>query len=541
MPTLFRLLARLQNILRRAGIVSAIVAVLGLALAASASAAPLLWTVNNGTNSVSTINTATKAVVGTSIPVAEKPNWIAITPNGKRALVTTFQGDDLTVIETGTRNPVGSLPLTANPEQVVTSPEGTAYLTIESSEKVFVVNPESPAITGSFTVAKEASALAVAPSGKLLYVGSALNAISVIDTSTGKPIRNPIEVGGFPQQIVVTPNGNTVYALVAGVKGIVAINAVSGSTQTIATAVEPEGLAVSPDGTHFYATVGSEVVIGQTNGNTLATVGIPVGAGAAEIALTPDGKTGYVAGGEKVTPVNLAAGRAETSIPLPAGSGASQLVVAPDQSPTAIFSPPAVIAGVPANFSGTASTDPDGSIAAWDWSFGDGATANGSIVDHTYVGPGTYNASLSVIDDEGCGEAEVFTGRTAYCSGNPLAKVVHPVEAKIPPVLCTNRFRFGAIVHNRRNGTVRVQVKLPAAGSLFLFGKKIHAVTRKSVKAGSTFLTLHARVRINKRLKKVHHTRVRYRLTFYPAAGCSPNTKHSSVALLRAPHKRHHR
>ncbi len=109
----------------------------------------------------------------------------------------------------------------------------------------------------------------------------------------------------------------------------------------------------------------------------------------------------------------------------------------------------------------------------------------------------------------------------------------------MPPIRCTAKFAFGRLVHNRKNGTVRLQVKLPGPGSILLFGKKIHAVTRKVKKAGSMFLTLHARVELNKRLKKIHRTRVRFRLTFTPTAGCGFKTVHRSVALVRAPRRKH--
>ena len=98
------------------------------------------------------------------------------------------------------------------------------------------------------------------------------------------------------------------------------------------------------------------------------------------------------------------------------------------------------------------------------------------------------------------------------------------------------------MTHNRKNGTVRLQVKVASTGSILLFGKKVHAVTRKVKKAGSMFLTIHARVMLNKRLKKIHRTNVRVRVTFTPTAGCgAPKTVHRSIALVRAPRKRHHR
>jgi hypothetical protein len=84
-----------------------------------------------------------------------------------------------------------------------------------------------------------------------------------------------------------------------------------------------------------------------------------------------------------------------------------------------------------------------------------------------------------------------------------------------------------------------LQVKLPDAGSILLFGKKVHAVTRKVKAKGSMFLTIHARVELNKRLKKIHRTTVKIRVTFTPTGGI-PKTVHRSLVLLRAPKKKHH-
>lgn len=49
-------------------------------------------------------------------------------------------------------------------------------------------------------------------------------------------------------------------------------------------------------------------------------------------------------------------------------------------------------------FDGTHSLDPDGAIRSYRWKFGDGAKAEGPIVEHTYTAPGTYRPSLTVTD-----------------------------------------------------------------------------------------------------------------------------------------------
>ena len=53
-------------------------------------------------------------------------------------------------------------------------------------------------------------------------------------------------------------------------------------------------------------------------------------------------------------------------------------------------------------FSGTLSSDSDGSIVAWHWDFGDGTTADGAADPaHVYTQAGNYTATLTVTDDGG--------------------------------------------------------------------------------------------------------------------------------------------
>jgi len=47
------------------------------------------------------------------------------------------------------------------------------------------------------------------------------------------------------------------------------------------------------------------------------------------------------------------------------------------------------------------STDSDGTVVGWSWSFGDGATSDQQNPQHTYASGGTYTVSLTVTDDDG--------------------------------------------------------------------------------------------------------------------------------------------
>ncbi|MFC2079066.1 PKD domain-containing protein [Candidatus Bipolaricaulota bacterium] len=53
------------------------------------------------------------------------------------------------------------------------------------------------------------------------------------------------------------------------------------------------------------------------------------------------------------------------------------------------------------DFDASASHDPDGSIVAYQWDFGDGDVGAGQTTTHQYAGYGTYNVILTVYDNVG--------------------------------------------------------------------------------------------------------------------------------------------
>ena len=52
-------------------------------------------------------------------------------------------------------------------------------------------------------------------------------------------------------------------------------------------------------------------------------------------------------------------------------------------------------------FDGTGSSDPDGSVANYAWSFGDGNTGTGPNPTHSYAAAGKYFVTLTVTDNDG--------------------------------------------------------------------------------------------------------------------------------------------
>ncbi len=70
-----------------------------------------------------------------------------------------------------------------------------------------------------------------------------------------------------------------------------------------------------------------------------------------------------------------------------------------NQPPSAVIS--ASCAGSTCSFDGTGSADPDGTIAGYAWTFGDGSTGTGPTVSHSYASGGTFTVGLTVTDNQG--------------------------------------------------------------------------------------------------------------------------------------------
>lgn len=78
-----------------------------------------------------------------------------------------------------------------------------------------------------------------------------------------------------------------------------------------------------------------------------------------------------------------------------------------DQAPTAAFT--SACTALACSFNGSGSTDSDGSIASYAWTFGDGTSDTGATPAHSYAAAGTYAVTLTVTDNQGASNAVTHT------------------------------------------------------------------------------------------------------------------------------------
>ena len=171
------------------------------------------------------------ALKTTPIPVGIKPLGVAITLDGKWVYVANQGSNSVSVINTATNNVTATVPVGSEPYEVALDPHGKrVYVTNEVSNSVSVINTATNNVTATVPVGSHPTGVAVTPDGKKVYVAnhnSYKGTVSVINTTTYKV--TTIDVQGVNLcGVAVTHDGSFVYVTATGSKntsgGIFVIN-----------------------------------------------------------------------------------------------------------------------------------------------------------------------------------------------------------------------------------------------------------------------------------------------------------------------------
>ncbi len=161
----------------------------------------------------------------------------------------------------------------------------------------------------------------------------------------------------------------------------------------------------APDGIALIDDTGAVVEFLSYEGSFTAADGAAAGTsstdvGVAESSSTPVGHSLQL-GGTGSTSADFTWQSAQANTAGAVNTGQTFGGGAPaNQSPTAVANGPySAEQGTTVSFSSAGSSDPDGSIVAWFWDFGDGATSTQANPGHAYATAGTYTVTLTVTDD----------------------------------------------------------------------------------------------------------------------------------------------
>jgi YVTN family beta-propeller protein len=419
----------------RRGIFAVLVAAFGVLAFVPGAFARDAFVANSGSGTVSVIDTASNSVVA-NVVVGKEPVDVAISPDGTRAYVVNKGSNSVSVIGTVTDSVVANVAVGKEPAGIGISPNGAyAYVSNFGDNTVSVIGTATESVIANIVVGKEPEGIAIAPDSRFAYVAQRSGGISVID-SNGFSAVGAINDDSLPHsRLAIGPRGDRGFVTNPESASISAFNPATRDLvgPPIGVGADPAGIAIGPNGSTAYAALPSSGAITPVDTALDAPLSGPVGGfpGATGVAIEPSGLQGYVSdgGGGSVSVLDATRNAAVAGIGV--GSKPAGIAVVPDQGPVASFwiSPDRRRAKQRLAFHGAGSFDPDGQIADYAWSFGDGTHVEGSAQTriHRYRKPGEYLATLTVTDGEGCSAEQVFTGQTVSCNGSPAAVYTVPV------------------------------------------------------------------------------------------------------------------
>lgn len=453
---------------------------LTLALAAPASASQRIYVTDFGDGEVAAAPVAADGTVGSLLtPTATtggSNEGVTVTPDGERLLTGDVSGGTLAAF--GVASATGAL---TGPVTTATSNQGNGLVVTPDGRFVYQANTPDirgfslaadgsvgAAVPGSpFTPSDAAYGLAVTPDGKYLYSasvpGSSVGAFSIgADGKLTELPGSPYPSAALPFAISITPDGRHLYVpartgspqKVFGydIASSGALSAAPGSPVNMAGGVGNSfGSTITADGRYFFT---ANFDTGDVSGFAIGSAGAlaelpgsPYALGGSASAITSDatGSHIFVANDARTSVDVLAVGSngvptAVSGSPFEVGAEGDfqSVALSPAQPPAAALSQ--TRSGNAVTFDASNSTD-DGEIVEYLYDFGDGSTLDTTSQrpSHKYKQAGTYTATVTEIDEDGCSTTYIAAGQTAYCNGGPGATATVtfeiPAASKAKPKL----------------------------------------------------------------------------------------------------------
>ena len=406
-------------------------------LASTQAVGPFTFVGNGGAGTVTVLDTATGAVVGNPIHVGGTPDYIAVTPNGSQALVSTWPGgNSLVPIDTATLTAGTPIPIDA-PRGIAITPDGsTAWVTGGSADNMlYPVDLATDKVGTPVEVDPSGSAasVAISPDGSTAYVASQFTGLIPVDLAT-ETVGAAITLPNPPSEVNISPDGDTAYVSEGSRFDALDLTdhppVIDASTAPCGVGGSPDRFAITPDGTTAYVGCANSGEVVPVDLSTFA-LGSPISIGSPSddtvgVGITPDGGTVYAADAtaDSVVPIDTSTDTA--GAPVTVGSSPQGIGITPDDGPSASLSvsqDQSDPSGLTEDFDAGASVQNTSPVVTYSWNFGDGGTDVTSVAtdSHTYASSGTYTATVTETDAAGTSTTEISTGQQILRDGSPSA------------------------------------------------------------------------------------------------------------------------
>jgi len=240
-----------------------------------------------------TINLGT-STVNAAISTTAQPIAISITPDGSKAVVASYFGNHVDVIDIATNTIISTSPPIDRPRGSVITRDGRfAYISDGVNDLVKKFDIANNTFVGvTYSVGSEPTGLALTPDGgKLVVANYSSNSISIVDLVSSSIVT--VAVGSSPWDVAITPDGTTAITTNQNSNSVTFVQIASGlALATVPVGGSPFGIAITTDGTTAFVTnrLDNDVSTIDIATRTKNPTDIAVGNLPMDVAMTPDGK-----------------------------------------------------------------------------------------------------------------------------------------------------------------------------------------------------------------------------------------------------------
>jgi len=223
-----------------------LLAIAGLTPGGAARAALCGYVANEGSDSVSVVDLATRRVVQT-LAVGDQPTGLAITrtdTSGTVVLVTNRAAASLSILPLdGTVRP--AVPLTSDPAAISAGADGTAYIVHPDTATLTVVDVDRIQDATAISLSGRPVAVALAESPPLVLLADESESRLLVLEEVDPPLLQPYRVGSMPAAIAVDPATGLAYVSATPLTVIDPANGDVKGTVSIPVGGTPAGVAMS--------------------------------------------------------------------------------------------------------------------------------------------------------------------------------------------------------------------------------------------------------------------------------------------------------
>jgi YVTN family beta-propeller protein len=293
----------------------------------------LLYTTNYNAGTVTPVGLTSSgaATVGPSFTVGAGPATIAVTTDGRAAIVTDFQGNSVTPVAICQDHTTGDFKFAAGtavgtvdpePLNAVIVPTSSAstwnvyvtlyggavveqfQLTVDSSNCKASISVPTPIAASLIPVGQAPYGIAVTANGTMAYVSNSASAtvtpITLNTSSPGGSPGAPIPVGQTPEGVAISADGATVV-VANSASGTITQIATSSNTPSVPNSIgaDPTYVAITSRGAAYVTTPGSNSLsvfsLANCSSTNCPVQAIGVGSATYALAFSPDGSTVWCA------------------------------------------------------------------------------------------------------------------------------------------------------------------------------------------------------------------------------------------------------